>query len=76
MTTAQLPIGQVVRVAGMRGTFRVLGYAPDGSVTLWGGPKGYEATRNAVATKVRRCRKAGPERVEAMAAPTRRAGRR
>lgn len=73
---AVLPVGQIVRVAGWRGVYRVHGIDTDGSYKLWGGPTGSESWRNAMPTKCRRVRKGGPERIPEMAAPTRRVGRR
>lgn len=74
---AAFNIDDVVRVRGWRGTFRVKGVAGDGSLTLWGGPSGRYATRNAMPDCARRVRRGAPDRIPEMAAPaSRKAGRR
>lgn len=49
--------GDIVRVDGERGTFRIVGTRADGTVDLWGGTNGKEKFRTVTADRIKPARR-------------------
>lgn len=53
---AKFSIGTPVKVAGIRGDFKVTGYAKDGSLHVYGGTSGHGSNRSVMPDRVRKVR--------------------
>lgn len=50
-------VGDIVRIAGERGTYRFKSTRPDGTVDLWGGTHGREKARTVTADRIKPARR-------------------